>query len=192
MRFLAALTAATAIFAGSALAGPVPNTDVGGRLEERAPFVTCSPTLEGSGASSSKGKGKGKASKPTVKTFKVDLAAAEASVRAAGITTGTSGDPHRYHNGDGIVFNKNNCDKKDSILWEFPVYWVGFKKEGVKQKDIDKGWLKDGKSGQQPLGSTPLRGVYANVNGGIYFCGVMTHSTVTANNQGKGFFQLCT
>ncbi|KLU91503.1 hypothetical protein MAPG_10021 [Magnaporthiopsis poae ATCC 64411] len=167
MRFLAALAAATAIFAGPALAGPVPVTEVRSGLEQRAATVTCRPKLEG---------------KNTVKTFTVDLARAESAARNAGLTTGKSGDPHRYHNGDGLVFNKNNCDKKDAILWEYPVYWEGIKGD----------WQKDTKTDKQPNGPTPLRAVYANANGGIVFCGVMTHSTVTAKNQGKAFFQLCT
>ncbi|KAL8364885.1 hypothetical protein RB595_003934 [Gaeumannomyces hyphopodioides] len=167
MHFLAALVAATAAFADLAVAGPLPQADAPSKVEARAPLVTCRPRLEG---------------KTTVKTYTVDVARAQAQARVGGLTTGKSGDPHRYMNGDNLRFGKNNCDKSGAILWEYPIYW-----EGVKGD-----WQKDTKTDKQPNGATPIRTVYANVNGGIFFCGVMTHSTVTSNNQGKSFFQLCT
>lgn len=112
----------------------------------------------------------------------MDVATAQTQARKAGLSTGKSGDPHRYHNGDKISFGAHGCDKKDAVLWEFPVYWVGKNAE----------WAKDVKTDKQPGGPTPLRVVYANSNGGIQYCGVMTHSEVNDRNQGLKFFQKCT
>ncbi|KAM5354692.1 hypothetical protein ACJ41O_001339 [Fusarium nematophilum] len=163
MKFLALITAAFALNV-PALAVPVEANTVS--LEARDPFVFCKPKLNGK-----------------EKSFKVDVAVAQAQARKAGLTTGKSGDPHRYFNGDKLVFGVNNCDKASAILWEYPIYWV--EKKGVE-------WEKDVKTDKQRGGSTPIRVVYSNSNGGIEYCGVMTHSTVNANNQGSAFFQKCT
>lgn len=111
----------------------------------------------------------------------MDEAVARAQAKKAGLTTGKSGDPHRYFNGDHIVFNVHNCDKPGAILWEYPIYWVG--------KNFE--WQKDTKTDKQPGGPTPIRVVYSNSNGGIEYCGTMTHAFVNAQNQGLGFFQRC-
>ncbi|EJT72455.1 hypothetical protein GGTG_09321 [Gaeumannomyces tritici R3-111a-1] len=167
MHFLSALVATTAAFAVPALAGPLPEDVAPTKIEARAPFVTCRPTLAGTN---------------TVKPYRVDVARAQSQARVAGLKEGISGDPHRYFNGDNLRFGVTNCDKAGSILLEYPIYWVG--------KNGD--WQKDVKTEKQPGGATPIRTVYANVNGAIIFCGVMTHSSVTAENQGTQRFQRCT
>ncbi|KAM4056756.1 hirsutellin A toxin [Hirsutella rhossiliensis] len=163
MKLLIAVFAA-AVLNAPALAAPVEADGV--RLEERAPIVTCKPKLNGK----------------TEKIFKVDVATAQAEARTAGLTTGKSGDPHRYFNGDHINFGVHNCDKKDAILWEYPIFWVG----------KNARWEKDVKTDKQKGGATPIRVVYANSNGGVQYCGVMTHSEVNDKNQGLKFFQKCT
>ncbi|OAQ65109.1 hirsutellin A toxin [Pochonia chlamydosporia 170] len=165
MKFFATLLTAAALNT-PVLAGPVAEL-VENNLEERAPFVNCRPRLNNAAG--------------PIRNFQVDVAVAQAQARKAGFTTGKSGDPHRYYNGDGLVFNIYNCDKAGAMLWEYPIYWVGKNAE----------WEKDTKTDRQPGGPTPIRVVYANNNGGIVYCGVMTHSIVTNNNQGQGFFQLC-
>ncbi|KFG78708.1 hirsutellin A toxin [Metarhizium anisopliae] len=117
-----------------------------------------------------------------IKKFKVDVGVAEDQAKKAGLITGKSGDPHRYMNGDKINFGIHNCDKEGAILWEYPIYWVGKKAE----------WMKDEKTDRQPGGPTPIRVVYANNNGNIVYCGVMTHAVVKSNNQGEKFFLKCT
>jgi hypothetical protein len=116
-----------------------------------------------------------------VKSFKVDVDNAQAQAKVAGFTTGKSGDPHGYENGDKINWGVNNCDDGKSPLFEYPIFW-----EGAKQKE----WQKDTKSKSQE--KTPIRVVYANKNGAIDYCGIMTHSEVDKNFQGKDFFQKCT
>lgn len=105
----------------------------------------------------------------------MDLATAASEARRAGLVPGLSGDPHRFMNGEGIKWGVRNCDLNGAILFEFPVYKVGIKKT----------WQKDAKTkGQTP---TDIRTVYANVNGGIVFCGVMTHNKINIpiEKQGK-------
>lgn len=63
-----------------------------------------------------------------------------------------------------------------------PIYWDSAKKE----------WKKDDLSAGQD--KTPLRVVYFEDKGNSNrpkICGVMTHSKVDENNQGKDFFQIC-
>ncbi|KAJ5127426.1 hirsutellin A toxin [Penicillium atrosanguineum] len=115
------------------------------------------------------------------KLFKVDVAVAKTQAKKAGLTTGKSGEPHRYYNGDHIHFGVHNCDKRDAILWEYPIYWVDKRAE----------WEKDVKTTYQKGGPTPIRAVYANSNGGIEYCGVMTYTIVNDKNQGSGFFTKC-
>jgi hypothetical protein len=115
-----------------------------------------------------------------VKSFKVNVGNARAQAKVAGFTGGKSGDPHGYGNGDRINWGVNNCDDGKSPLFEYPVFW-----DGAKQTQ----WQKDTKSKDQ--GKTPIRVVYANKNGGIVYCGIMTHSEVDKNYQGKDFFQKC-
>ena len=116
-----------------------------------------------------------------VKSFKIDVDNAQAQAKVAGFTAGKSGDPHGYENGDKINWGVNNCDDGKSPLFEYPIFW-----EGAKQKE----WQKDTKSKSQE--KTPIRVVYANKNGGIDYCGIMTHSEVDKDYQGKDFFQKCT
>jgi hypothetical protein len=52
-------------------------------------------------------------------------------------------------------------------------------------------WQKDVKTDKQKM-KTPVRVVYVNQNGGAKYCGVMTHSEVDADFQGKKFFEHCT
>lgn len=64
-----------------------------------------------------------------------------------------------------------------------PIYWDALKKE----------WKKDDPSKDQS--KTPLRVVYFEDKGNSNrpkICGVMTHSKVDKNYQGKDFFQICT
>nr|WGM57858.1 hirsutellin [Culicinomyces clavisporus] len=160
MKFLTALFAAAVC--APVLAAPVEADAV--TLDKRVEIVNCRPLHNG---------------RP--KLFRVDVDVARAQARAAGLTTGRSGDPHRYFNGDNLRFGVHNCDKRDAILWEYPIYWVG--KNAV--------WQKDTRTDRQPGGPTPLRVVYSNSNGGVQFCGVMTHSVVNDQNQGLNFFQRC-
>ncbi|EGO22478.1 hypothetical protein SERLADRAFT_473356 [Serpula lacrymans var. lacrymans S7.9] len=161
-----------ALLALALVAAPVfatPTAIVKDSVEARAPsisqtYVTCNPKTNTS---------------PT-KSFKVDVNNAQSQAKSAGFVAGKSGDPHGYNSGDGIKWGSNNCDNGKNPLFEYPVFWVG-----AKQKE----WQKDTKtSGQE---KTPIRVVYANVNGGIYYCGVMTHSEVDKNYQGKAFFEKC-
>jgi len=155
--FLALALVATPIFAAPAAVAE-------DSLEARATTVLCKP----------------KTNTSPVKSFKVDVDNAKAQAKVAGFTTGKSGDPHGYGNGDKIHWGVNNCDDGKSPLFEYPVFW-----EGAKQKE----WKKDTKSKEQE--KTPIRVVYANKNGGIVYCGIMTHSEVDKDFQGKAFFQKC-
>ncbi|KAN0075657.1 Ribonuclease/ribotoxin [Elaphomyces granulatus] len=114
------------------------------------------------------------------RSFKVDVDNAQSQAKAAGFTAGKSGDPHGYGNGDHIIWGVTNCDDGRSPLFEYPVFW-----EGAKQKE----WQKDTRTSSQE--KTPIRVVYANKNGGIVYCGIMTHSEVLVNHQGMAFFQQC-
>lgn len=127
--------------------------------------VTCKPKLAGK-----------------AKSFKVSLATAEAEARRAGLAPGKSGDPHRYFAGDGIHWGVDGCDKASAILLEFPIYQVGKSAQ----------WEVNTLTSAQKGGPTPLRTVFANGSGGVIFCGVMTHSTVDADNRGHDFFERCT
>jgi hypothetical protein len=115
-----------------------------------------------------------------VKSFKVDVDNAKAQAKVAGFTPGGSGDPHIYENRDRINWGVPNCDNGKNPLFEYPVFW-----EGAKQKQ----WQKDTKSKDQE--KTPIRVVYANTRGGIVYCGIMTHSEVDKDFQGKAYFQKC-
>ncbi|KAN0072018.1 Ribonuclease/ribotoxin [Elaphomyces granulatus] len=135
-----------------------------GQLGSRATTVNCKPKTNAS----------------NIKSFKVDVDNAQSQAKVAGFTAGKSGDPHGYGNGDKISWGVTNCDDGKSPLFEYPVFW-----EGAKQKE----WQKDTKSSSQE--KTPIRVVYANKNGGIVYCGIMTHSNVDKDYQGKGAFEKC-
>ncbi|KAJ9491097.1 hypothetical protein VN97_g2165 [Penicillium thymicola] len=116
-KFIGVLLAAAALNT-PVLAGPVPE-QAEKKLDERAPSqlsLFCAPRSN-------------TATSP-VKNFRVDVAVAQAQARKAALTTGKSGDPHRYFSGDHLVFDVHNCDKAGAILWEYPIYWVG-KKTGT-------------------------------------------------------------
>jgi len=123
---------------------------------------------------------KPKTNASNIKSFKVDVDNAKSQAKVAGFTAGKSGDPHGYGNGDHIHWGVTNCDDGKSPLFEYPVFW-----EGAKQKE----WKKDTKTSSQE--KTPIRVVYANKNGGIVYCGIMTHSEVDKDYQGKAFFEKC-
>ncbi|PSN61562.1 hypothetical protein BS50DRAFT_504383, partial [Corynespora cassiicola Philippines] len=132
--------------------------------------VTCQPTTN----------------KSKQKKFTVDIAYAQKQMDVAGFTPGKSGDPHKYGNGDKITWNVAECDGGKAQLWEYPVFWVG-----SKGKNGQLEWAKDLKTSKQAM-NTPIRVVYADNKGTAKYCGVMTHSEVTADFQGKKFFEKCT
>ncbi|KFY93359.1 hypothetical protein V500_03734 [Pseudogymnoascus sp. VKM F-4518 (FW-2643)] len=160
--FLALALVAAPIFA--APAATVEDGVSAAPLEARNTFVLCKPSKNTSG----------------IKSFKVDIANAKAQGQSAGFKAGKSGDPHGYNSGDGIVWGVDNCDNKKNPLFEYPVFW-----DTAAQKE----WKKGTKSKDQS--KTPIRVVYANKNGGISYCGIMTHSEVDKTYQGKGFFEHC-
>ncbi|KAF1937091.1 hypothetical protein EJ02DRAFT_459001 [Clathrospora elynae] len=145
-------------------------SEVANVLEARADTVTCKP----------------KDNKSDVKSFKVDVSYAKGQASKAGLKAGKSGDPHEYHNGDNINWGVKECDVKNAPLWEYPVFWVG-SKAGNSQLE----WEKDVKTDKQKK-KTPIRVVFVNQNGGAKYCGVMTHSEVAKDYQGKKFFEKCT
>ncbi|KAH8684211.1 Ribonuclease/ribotoxin, partial [Tricladium varicosporioides] len=106
-----------------------------------------------------------------VKTFRVDVDHAIAQAKFAGFKSGASSYPHGFGNVERIRWNVQNCDAKNAILNEYPVYWDTAKKD----------WEKEKKTNAQ--GKTPIRVVYANQNGGVVYCGLMVHTTV----EGKDF-----
>lgn len=117
--------------------------------------------------------------------LKIDTEWATGQARKAAFDDKTkSGDPHRYMNGDHLAFPPYHCNLPTTALFEYPVYWIGHNEKNPE-------WIKDRKTTDQPGGPTPLRVVYANVNGAVYFCGVMTHATVTADYRGEGRFYRC-
>jgi hypothetical protein len=65
----------------------------------------------------------------------------------------------------------------------------------IRQTPIQSGgskvleWKKDVKTSDQEW--TPIRVAYGNKNGGIVYCGVITHSEADRNYQGKDFLQKC-
>ncbi|KAJ2979887.1 hypothetical protein NQ176_g2976 [Zarea fungicola] len=157
----------TAIFAIAAATGALaaPAAEI---IEDRGLFsstVTCKPKLAGK-----------------AKSFKVSLDTAKSEARRVGLAPGKSGDPHRYFAGDGIHWGVDGCDKASAILLEYPIYQVGKNAQ----------WEENTLTAAQPGGPTPLRTVFANAAGGVIFCGVMTHSTVDAENRGHDFFERCT
>jgi hypothetical protein len=112
----------------------------------------------------------------------VDVDNAKSEMKKAGFSDQTaSGDPHKYNGGDGIKWGVQNCDAKGAIVMEYPVYWTGAKA---------KSWQKDKKTAGQE--KTPIRVVYANKSGTAIYCGIMTHSEVDKDYQGKKFFEKCT
>ncbi|KAI1208481.1 Ribonuclease/ribotoxin [Annulohypoxylon truncatum] len=163
----------TKIFLSLALAGasvsalPVEENGASVELETRATDVTCTP----------------KNNQSPTKSFKVSMSYATEQAKKAGFAKGKSGDPHNYGNGDKIQWGVKGCNTKNAQLWEYPIYWDG-KTE----------WQKDGQSSGQS--KTPLRVVYIMDNGTHdkrpKVCGVMTHSEVDKDYQGKDFFQKCT
>ncbi|KAI0888558.1 Ribonuclease/ribotoxin [Annulohypoxylon maeteangense] len=166
------------IFLSIALAGasvsalPVEENGVAVELEARATEVTCNPKNNQSGAK-----------------FKVDMSYATEQAKKAAFTTGKSGDPHNYRNGDNLQWGVKGCNVKNAKLWEYPIYWNDKKVNGKMPE-----WQKDAQSNGQA--KTPLRVVYI-VDNGTHdkrpkVCGVMTHSTVDKEFQGKDFFQKCT
>ncbi|TDZ28451.1 Ribonuclease clavin [Colletotrichum spinosum] len=148
--------------AASVLAVAVPPSDQ--NLQARAATVSCKPKINLS-----------------TEKFVVNVDHAKAEAKKAGFTDGKSGYPHLFQNHDGIKWGVHNCDDKKNPLQEYPVYWQGYRKQTV--------WNKEVKVKEQE--STPLRVVYANKKGSIIYCGVMTHSKVEKNNRGLDNFQKC-
>ncbi|KAK7973361.1 hypothetical protein PG996_007588 [Apiospora saccharicola] len=154
--------------AASASAHPVDHSS--SHLLERDGTYTCKP----------------KENDSSVKTFTVSESRAKNQAAAGAFEAGKSGDPHKYGNGDGIKWDVKGCDRtgKDKHqLWEYPIYWDAKGKE----------WDKDKLSKNQD-GKTPLRVVYFKDPGNSNrpkVCGVMTHSEVDKDFQGKKFFQKC-
>jgi hypothetical protein len=99
---------------------------------------------------------------------------------------GKSGDPHSYNGGDHIKWGVKECDVAKAPLWEYPIFW-----QGTKGASGQLEWAINTKTDKQPM-KTPIRVVYVNQNGGAKYCGIMTHSEVTDNFQGKNFFLRCT
>ncbi|KAH6644823.1 Ribonuclease/ribotoxin [Boeremia exigua] len=162
------------VFAACTLAAPAPiafsaDSPEASSLEARDDTVTCSP----------------KSNKSDTKKFKVDVSYAKSQASKAALITGISGDPHNYGGGDNIEWGVRECDVKDAPLWEYPVFW-----QGSKGRSGQLEWDKDLKTSKQKM-KTPLRVVYVNQNGGAKYCGIMTHSEVTDEYQGKDFFQRC-
>ncbi|KAI0892732.1 Ribonuclease/ribotoxin [Annulohypoxylon nitens] len=169
----------TKIFLSLALAGasvsalPVEENGAAVELETRASEVTCTPKNNQSGT----------------KSFKVSMSYATDQAKKAAFSKGKSGDPHNYGNGDNIQWGVKGCNVKGAQLWEYPIYWDDKKVNGKVQE-----WQKDSPSSGQA--KTPIRVVYI-VDNGTHdkrpkVCGVMTHSEVDKDFQGKDFFQKCT
>ncbi|KAI2465021.1 Ribonuclease/ribotoxin [Annulohypoxylon bovei var. microspora] len=164
----------TKIFLSLALAGasvsalPVEENGAAVKLETRDSMVICNPKSDQSRTE-----------------YKVSMDRANAQAKKAAFTKGKSGDPHNYGNGDKIQWGVKGCNTKNAQLFEYPIYWQSSK--------VDE-WQKDSVSSGQA--KTPLRVVYI-VDNGTHdkrpkVCGVMTHSEVDKDHQGKGFFQKCT
>lgn len=100
-------------------------------------------------------------------------------MQKAGLAEGKSGDPHVYGNTDKLHWGVGACDKNSAHLLEYPIFWEGDKTE----------WKKDEYTSLQ--NKTPIRVVFANANGASVYCGVMTHSKVSATHQGEDFFTKC-
>ncbi|KAI1394269.1 Ribonuclease/ribotoxin [Hypoxylon trugodes] len=149
-------------------AAPVEDAGVaqGPGLFARVEYVNCLPAKNQS---------------PQKNGFKVSVDNAKNEAGVAKFQTKTkSGDPHRYQNTDKLNWGVSDCDDANSELWEYPVFW-----EGANQKT----WRINDKTKNQD--KTPIRVVYANNNGNVVYCGIMTHSEVDSNYQGKGYFQKC-
>ncbi|KAI1098753.1 Ribonuclease/ribotoxin [Jackrogersella minutella] len=169
----------TKIILSLALAGvpisALPVEENGNALEVQArdTTVTCTP----------------KSNTSSMKSFKVSMDYANDQAKKAGFAKGKSGDPHNYGNGDKIQWGVKGCNTKNAQLWEYPIYWSDKKQNGKVQE-----WKKDDASSGQD--KTPLRVVYIQDNGTHdkrpKVCGVMTHSEVDKDFQGKDFFQKCT
>jgi ribonuclease/clavin/mitogillin len=114
------------------------------------------------------------------------VAYAKGQMTKALFKAGKSGDPHSYNNGDHIKWGVKECDDAKASLWEYPVFW-----QGTKGASGQLEWAINTKTDKQPK-KTPIRVVYVNQNGGAKYCGIMTHSEVTDNFQGKSFFLRCT
>lgn len=144
--------------------------------------------------------------KSKVKTFSVDEGRALAEMKAAGFTSGPSGDPHHFVNGivagteqKEVIWGVPNCDKNTSVLMEYPVYvsciplmstsFLTNLTFFVKWQNAPRGvtsWDKNAKAKKQL--NTPLRVVFAVKEGCQIYCGVMGHSEVDANFAGRGNF----
>ncbi|KAK6839466.1 hypothetical protein PG989_016159 [Apiospora arundinis] len=154
----------------AASASALPVDDVDSTLLARAGTYTCKP----------------KENQSSEKSFTVSDARAVAQAAAGAFSPGKSGDPHQYGNGDNIKWGVKGCDKTGKNkhqLWEYPIYW------DKKGKEWDKNKLSKDQDGK-----TPLRVVYFQDPGNSNrpkVCGVMTHSEVDKDFQGKKFFQKC-
>ncbi|KAJ5361985.1 hirsutellin A toxin [Penicillium brevicompactum] len=151
----------TSTFGGSVLE-PAAN-----QLDELARIVTCTPRFKQPGG--------------RIKQYQVDVGYAQAQAKKGGFREGRTGYPHRYKNHERLVFGTYNCDKARAHLMEYPIYWNGNGNE----------WQKDGDKKKQPGRYTPIRVVYANQNGALIYCGVMTHEFWFKNRHGAGDFKLC-
>ncbi|EGN97087.1 hypothetical protein SERLA73DRAFT_169536 [Serpula lacrymans var. lacrymans S7.3] len=100
--------------------------------------------------------------------------------RTAGFEDGKSSYPHLFGNKEKIAWGLYNCDSGKRTLNEYPVFW-----KGAKQKE----WEKDTKVKDQD--KTPIRVVYANADGSIYYCGIMIHSKVDKDYTGSDDFVKC-
>ncbi|VUC26062.1 unnamed protein product [Clonostachys rosea] len=117
------------------------------------------------------------------KTYDVSAATAKSEAKAAGLRgNNVSGFPHRFFNSEGLKFGVAHCDRKGSILLEYPIY---------ESKNKAK-WDKNVKKGSQKGGETPIRVVFANASGASKYCGVMVHKEVDKqNNALNKNFQTC-
>ena len=97
----------------------------------------------------------------------------------AGLNTGKSGDPHVYGNTDRLHWGVDACGKPSAHLLEYLVLWEGQKAN----------WEKNEYTALQR--KTPIRVVYANSNGAVVYCGVMTHAKVMKELNGEDYFVKC-
>lgn len=63
---------------------------------------------------------------------------------------------------------------------EYPIFWRNARQATWRKDDLKSSQAK-----------TPVRVAYANVNGGVVYCGIMVHATVAADYSGTGRFLRC-
>ncbi|KAJ7588209.1 hypothetical protein C8J56DRAFT_890024 [Mycena floridula] len=91
------------------------------------------------------------------KTYKVPHANAIAEMKAAGLTTGKSGDSHMYQGKDGFVWGVQNCYSGKNTLLEQLIF--GDSKTAPKSSSATK-WGRDKLTKDQP--ATPVQVVLSN------------------------------